>query len=108
MTTARGIYLAFFDQGACLTLTKVIISYRYCPKIASSSVTFPRTVAPVNDSDLMEQEGQCLVINSVNEVKLASVCLSNGEWNNTNNLVCLCKAGYELVNGTIAVLECNG
>ena len=29
VTTAHGIYLAFLDQGACITLTKVTIRYRY-------------------------------------------------------------------------------
>ena len=108
MTTARGIYLAFLDQGVCITLTKVVISYRYCPESVSTLVTFPRTVAPANDSDLTEQKGKCTDVNSINKVKLVSVCLSNGEWNKTSNLACLCKAGYELVNGTIAVFECKG
>ena len=108
VTTASGIYLAFFDQGVCVTLTKVVISYRYCPKIGSTLVTFPRTVAPANDSDLTEQEGKCTDVNSVNKVMLVSVCLSNGEWNITDDLMCLCKPGYELVNGSVAALECKG
>ena len=108
VTTARGIYLAFLDLGVCITLTKVVISYRYCPEIGSALVTFPRTVAPANDSNLTEEEGICTDFNSVNKVKLVSVCLSNGEWNITDDFACLCKAGYELVNGTIASLECKG
>ena len=108
LTTARGIYLAFLDQGVCITLTKVTISYRYCPNIGSTLVTFPRTVAPANDSDLTEQEGKCTDVNSVNKVKLVSVCLSNGEWNITDDLLCLCNPGYELVNGSVAALECKG
>ena len=108
ITTTRGIYLAFLDQGACITLRKVVISYRYCPEIGSTLVAFPRTVAPANDSNLTEEEGNCTDVNSVNKVKLVSVCLSNGEWNITDDFACLCKAVYELVNGTIASLECRG
>jgi len=103
VTRARGIYLAFLDQGVCITLTKVVISYRYCPEIVGTLVTFPRTVAPTNDSDLAHQEGKCADVNSVNK----GVCLSNGEWNIPDDFACLCKAGYELVNGTIASLECK-
>ena len=91
-----------------MTLTKVVISFRYCPEIGSTLVTFPRTVTPANDSDLREQEGKCTDVNSVNKVKLVSVCLSNGEWNITDDLMCLCNAGYELVNGSVAALECKG
>ncbi|XP_078374584.1 ephrin type-B receptor 1-like [Oculina patagonica] len=107
VTKAKGIYLAFLDQGACLVLAKVVISFRYCPETGSTLVTFPRTVAPANDSNLTEQVGKCTDVNSINKVKLSSVCLSNGEWNNTDDVVCLCKAGYELVNGTVAPLECK-
>ena len=108
VTRARGIYLAFLDQGVCITLTKVVISYRYCPESFSTSVVFPRTVAPANDSDLTEQEGKCTDVNSVNKVKLVSVCLSNGEWNITDDLTCLCNVGHELINGYGAALECKG
>jgi len=105
---ARGIYLAFLDQGACITLTKVVIGYRYCPEIGSTLVEFPRTVAPANDSDLTEQEGKCTDVNSVNKVKLVSVCLSNGKWNITDDLMCQCNAGYELINESAVALECKG
>ena len=108
VTKAKGIYLAFLDEGACLTMTKVVIRYRFCPEMGSTLVTFPRTVAPANDSDLIEQVGKCTDINSINKVKLSSVCLSNGEWNITDDLVCLCKVGYELFNGTITPLKCKG
>ena len=70
---------------------------------------FSRTAAPVNDSSLEEQTGLCTDVNSVNKVKLSGVWLSNGEWNITDAVKCLCKPGYELVNGTGGnVLECSG
>ncbi len=108
LTKAKGIYLAFLDQGVCMTMTKVIISYRYCPEKHGILVLFPKTAAPANDSDLIAQEGKCADVNSINKVKLSGVCLSNGEWNTTDDLACICKAGYHLVNGTIAPLECRG
>jgi len=108
VTRGQGIYLAFLDQGVCISLTKFIISYRFCPKIGSTLVTFPKTVAPANNSDLTEQEGECTDVNSVNKVKLATVCLSDGKWNITDNLACLCKEGYELINKSVAALECKG
>jgi len=108
VTRGQGIYLAFLDQGGCIALTKVIISYRYCPESGSTLVTFPRTVAPASNSDLMEQEGKCTDANSVNKVKLVRACLSDGKWNITDGFACLCKAGYELIIGSVAALECKG
>ena len=108
VTKAKGIYLAFLDQGVCVSITKVVISYRYCRETHNTLVTFPRTVAPANDSDVIEQVGKCSDFNSINKVKLSRVCLSNGEWNITDGLACLCKVGYELFNGTITPLKCKG
>ena len=108
VTKAKGIFLAFLDEGICVTMTKVVISYRYCRETHNTLVTFPRTVAPANDSDVIEQVGKCTDVNSINKVKLSSVCLGNGEWNNADDLACHCKVGYQLVNGTIASQECKG
>ena len=109
ITKKGGVYLAFLDQGACLSLSSVIVSYNYCPEIDRVLVRFSRAAAPVNDSFLEEQTGRCTDVNSVNKVKLSGVCLSNGEWNITDAIKCLCKPGYELVNGSGRnVLECSG
>ena len=106
---AGGVYLAFKDQGSCVALTQVIVSYNYCSEMGSVLVKFSRTVAPVNDSHLVEQEGKCTDPNSVNKVKLSGVCLSSGKWNVTDGIECLCKRGYELVNESEhKSLECSG
>ena len=108
VTRARGVYLAFLDQGVCASLTKFTISYNYCSERGSFTVRFPRTVAPVNDSQLVETVGEC-IFNSVSTAKLSGVCLSSGEWNSTGDLECSCKAGYEIVNGSEPYsLECKG
>ena len=110
ITKKGGVYLAFLDQGACMTLSSVIVSYAYCSEEqVGVLVRFSRTAAPVNDSHLEEQTGRCTDVNSINKVKLSGVCLSSGEWNITDGVKCLCKPGYQLVNGSEKnVLECSG
>ena len=109
ITEKGGVYLAFLDRGACVSLSRVIVSYNYCSEIGSILVRFSRTAAPVNDSYLEEQTGHCTDVNSINKVKLSGVCLSSGEWNITDGIKCLCKPGYQLVNGSDEnVLECSG
>ena len=104
-----GLYLAFKDQGSCVSITDVVVTYNYCSEMGSVLVKFNRTVAPVNDSRLVEQEGKCTDPNSVNKVKLSGVCLSSGKWNVTDDIECLCKRGYELVSGSEhKSLECSG
>ena len=109
ITKKGGVYLAFLDQGACVSLSSVIVSYNYCSEIDRSLVRFSRAAAPVNDSFIEEQTGRCTDVNSVNKVKLSGVCLSNEEWNIKDTIKCLCKPGYELINGSEGnVLECSG
>ena len=109
ITKKGGVYLAFLDQGACVSLSSVMVSYNYCTEIGRVLVRFSRAAAPVNDSYLEEQTGRCTDLNSVNTVKLSGVCLSSGEWNITDVIKCLCKPGYELDNGSEGnVLECSG
>ena len=108
LTKAKGIYLALLRQGACLSIKKFVVGYRFCSKtVTSKMVRFSRTVAPANDSNLTKQEGECADPNSItkNNKKLFGVCLSNGEWNITDNLACLCNYGYELTNGSFT---CKG
>ncbi|KAM7434137.1 hypothetical protein ABFA07_015738 [Porites harrisoni] len=108
ITKKGGAYLAFLDHGACVSISSVIVSYNYCSEIGGVLVSFSRTPAPVNDSYLVEQTGSCSDVNSINEVNLSGVCLSSGEWNITDGFKCLCKPGYELVNGSEGnVLECS-
>ena len=105
---AKGIYLALLDQGACLIIRKFAVRYHFCSEtVPSKMVRFSRTVAPANDSNLTKQEGECADPNSItkNNKKLFGVCLSNGEWNITDNLACLCNYGYELTNGSFT---CKG
>ena len=108
LTKAKGIYLALLDQGACLAIRKFVVRYRFCSEtVPSKMVRFSRTVAPANDSNLTKQEGECADPNSItkNNKKLFGVCLSNGEWNITDNLACLCNYDYELTNGSFT---CKG
>ena len=108
LTKAKGIYLALLDQGACLKIRRFVVRYHFCSKtVASKMVKFSRTVASANESNLTKQEGKCTDANSItkNNKKLFGVCLSNGEWNITDNSTCLCNYGYELTNGSF---NCKG
>ncbi|PFX33275.1 Proto-oncogene tyrosine-protein kinase receptor Ret [Stylophora pistillata] len=109
---AKGIYLAILDQGACLTIRKFVVRYRFCSETFASLVKFPRTVAPVNDLNSTKQEGECADPNSHqrNNRRSFGVCLSNGEWNITDNSSCLCNYGYELTSefsDSLACKECQ-
>ena len=111
ITKAKGIYLALLDQGTCLTIRRFVLRYRFCSEtVPSKLVRFPRTLAPANEINLTKQEGECTDLNAIkkNNKTLFGVCLSNGEWNITDNSACLCNNGYELTHGSSDSFTCKG
>ena len=107
-TKKAGVYLALLDSGACFVVTRVTVSYQYCAEGGGVLVEFPETVAPANNSHLVEQTGKCTSDHSVKKTKLLAQCLSSGEWNSTDDVKCLCIQGYELVNGSSITYKCEG
>ena len=107
-TKAKGVYLAFLDQGVCIVLHNFTLGYKFCSEKGRDLVKFPRTVAPANDSQLEEKDGKCSDSHSLSEGKLSGVCLSSGEWNITDGVKCLCMKGYELVKTEPNSFGCKG
>ena len=110
VTKAKGIYLALLDQGTCLTI-RFVLRYRFCSEtVPFKLVRFPRTLVPANEINLTKQEGECTDPNAIkkNNKTLFGVCLSDREWNITDNSACLCSNGYELTHGSSDSFTCKG
>ena len=104
VTKAQGLYIAIKDEGACIAITNITAAYNYCPEKGRDLVTFPRTIAPLNDSNLVRNIGRCSDKNAVSQEALVGVCLSSGEWNISKNAKCLCQKGYELTDGCKGII----
>lgn len=97
----RGIYLAFQDTGACVSLISVKVYYIKCPNITMNYAFFLETPTGSSPQALEEREGVC-VANSQLESKATLLCRSDGNWY-INNGNCQCIAGYAGKNGTECV-----
>ena len=98
VTKAQGLYIAIKDEGACISITNITAVYNYCPEKGRNLVRFQRTIAPLNDTNLVRKIGSCSDKNAVSQEDLVGVCLSSGEWNISKNAKCLCQKGYELTD----------
>ena len=90
----KNVILAFHNYGACSILFSVKVTYNVCPEeiLRSSLVTLPRTVAPANDSESTQVEGNCDKDTVQVYGSLEVHCESNGEWNTTGlEGRCICK-----------------
>ncbi|XP_028517530.1 vascular endothelial growth factor receptor 3 isoform X2 [Exaiptasia diaphana] len=90
-----GFYLAFLDQGVCLTLYSIKVMFYFCPEYYPDLVKFPRTISPAEDivGSQGQVHGSCSDSNAKSTSKLLGVCTTKGVWK--TNASCLCKPGYE-------------
>ena len=97
VTKSKGLYLAFKDEGACISIRNFTAGYKYCPEQGRDLVLFPRTISPADNADSVERVRNCSDGKSFSQNKLVGFCLSSGKWNITEGSECLCRQGYELV-----------
>ena len=94
-----GFYVAFRDQGACISLLYVKIYYRLCEDRLIGLVQFPETSIGSSLTDIVERYGVCS-INSELKHKPIGFCKGNGEWTFEENSLhdsCHCQQGYEFL-----------
>ncbi|CAH3018214.1 unnamed protein product [Porites evermanni] len=95
------VFLAIHDQGACLKINSVLVTYSVCPKrtLPDSLVVLPETMAPTNESETVKVVGECTDHSESTSLELEAICRSNGDWLRAENGtgVCLCKLGWEKV-----------
>ena len=91
--TRRGVYFAFYDQGACMTLTRVRIYYVVCPSVVRNFAIFPNTTTGTEVAKIVQAEGVCVPGAAIANPP-SYLCKGDGTW---NFLVggCVCMPGYE-------------
>ncbi|CAF0868855.1 unnamed protein product [Adineta ricciae] len=97
--TKNGFYIAFRDQGACISLLYVKIFYRLCEEKSIGLIHFPETPTGAYLTDIVERDGICS-INSKMIRKPLGFCKGNGEWTFQETSLhdsCHCQQGYELL-----------
>ncbi|GAU98634.1 hypothetical protein RvY_09753 [Ramazzottius varieornatus] len=92
---SKGVYFAFQDQGACISVLAIKVYYITCPNVTINSATFPETPTGTDVSSLVATFGQCLP-NSVQIEPPKYLCKSDGSWDYMVGS-CQCMAGTEKV-----------
>lgn len=92
----RGVYFAFRDQGACLSLISIKVYHLSCPQLTSTSslARFNATPTGRDPTSLVAVEGEC-VANSIQIEPPKMFCSADGRWNSMSSGQCKCLAGYE-------------
>lgn len=98
----QGIYFAFQDTGACVSLISIKVYYKMCPNITQEYAFFMETPTGMRTNDNVERNGTCVPYSSPYQ-QPKFWCTSDGTWDISLGR-CLCDPGYEGRDGT----SCNG
>ena len=101
--TKKGVYFAFRDQGACISLLAIRVYYITCPEVTASFAVFPATPTGRELTSIEQSNGVC-VANAVEDAPPKYLCKGDGNWYLLGG-GCQCKPGYE---ANTDKQSCNG
>ncbi|XP_030379373.1 ephrin type-B receptor 1-B isoform X2 [Scaptodrosophila lebanonensis] len=91
--TKKGVYFAFRDQGACISVLAVKVYYITCPAVTENFAHFNETPTGREITIIEKQNGTC-VENAEPYEPPTYLCKGDGKWTILTG-GCRCKVGYE-------------
>lgn len=91
--TKKGVYFAFRDQGACISVLAVKVYYITCPAVTENFAHFNETPTGREITLIEQQTGVC-VENAEASEPPKYLCKGDGKWTILTG-GCKCKVGYE-------------
>ncbi|XP_042869303.1 ephrin type-B receptor 1-like isoform X4 [Penaeus japonicus] len=100
--TKKGIYFAFRDQGACISLLAIKVYYITCPEITKSFAHFPTTPTGAEVTSIEQAKGVC-VAHAREDPPAKFLCTGDGQWSLLSG-GCACLPGYQ---GNVEKQSCD-
>ncbi|XP_067614765.1 ephrin type-B receptor 1-B [Eurosta solidaginis] len=91
--TKKGVYFAFRDQGACISVLAIKVYYITCPAVIENFAYFNETPTGREITIIEKQNGTC-VQNAEPYETPTYLCKGDGKWTILTG-GCHCKVGYE-------------
>lgn len=92
--TKKGVYFAFRDQGACISLLAIKIYYITCPEVTINFAKFPATPTGKEITIIEQATGSCVSNAEVVGGTPTYLCKGDGKWTLPTG-GCKCKAGFQ-------------
>ncbi|KAJ8679399.1 hypothetical protein QAD02_015186 [Eretmocerus hayati] len=102
--TKKGVYFAFRDQGACISLLAIKVYYISCPEVSVNYARFPATPTGREVALIEQSVGSC-VANAVEIEQPKFLCKGDGKWYLPSG-GCHCKPGYQADIDKQQCIEC--
>nr|XP_022907216.1 ephrin type-B receptor 1-B-like isoform X7 [Onthophagus taurus] len=91
--TKKGVYFAFRDQGACISLLAIKVYYITCPQVTINFAHFPATPTGKEVTVIEQATGKCVENAEIVETP-TYLCKGDGKWTLPAG-GCKCKSGFE-------------
>ncbi|XP_026481363.1 ephrin type-B receptor 1-B [Ctenocephalides felis] len=91
--TKKGVYFAFRDQGACISVLAIKVYYVACPAVTINFAHFNETPTGKEVTVIEHVSGICVENSEIVEPP-AYLCKGDGKWTLPTG-GCRCKVGYE-------------
>ncbi|KAK9875970.1 hypothetical protein WA026_011071 [Henosepilachna vigintioctopunctata] len=92
--TKRGVYFAFRDQGACISLLAIKVYYITCPEVTINFAKFPATPTGKEVTVIEQAVGSCVANAEIVGANPLYLCKGDGKWTLPSG-GCKCKAGFQ-------------
>ncbi|CAH0549632.1 unnamed protein product [Brassicogethes aeneus] len=92
--TKKGVYFAFRDQGACISLLAIKIYYITCPEVTINFARFPATPTGKEITIIEQAQGTCVSNAEMVGGTPTYLCKGDGKWT-LPTYGCKCKAGFQ-------------
>ncbi|CAG9767808.1 unnamed protein product [Ceutorhynchus assimilis] len=92
--TKKGVYFAFRDQGACISLLAIKVYYITCPEVTINFARFPATPTGKEIAIIEQAQGSCVSHAEVVGSSPIYLCKGDGKWSLPSG-GCKCKAGFQ-------------
>lgn len=92
--TKRGVYFAFRDQGACISILAIKVYYITCPEVTINFAKFSATPTGKEVTVIEQAVGTCVNNAEVVDAKPLYLCKGDGKWTLPSG-GCKCKAGFQ-------------
>ncbi|XP_044261183.1 ephrin type-B receptor 1-B isoform X5 [Tribolium madens] len=92
--TKKGVYFAFRDQGACISLLAIKVYYITCPEVTINFAKFPAKPTGKEITLIEQATGSCVPNAEMVDGTPTYLCKGDGKWTLPSG-GCKCKAGFQ-------------
>ena len=103
----NGAYLALVDQGTCVYISKLVVSYTVCPAQNLNLIIYPQIIAPTINNPADKIVPATCVEGASTLGSESLECNIGGIWGTIDSPICQCDSGYQM-NGSSLNASCEG